>query len=145
MPDQFRPRPPPPPAIITIPASALERFQNWLSRHKILVGFIVVTTGVVAYRTYQNTARWRKTRRARRARSGGRMDVVVVAGSPALPLTRSLSLDLERKGFVVFIVSNSHDDDVMVQNLARPDIRPLGIDITDVCLLVDSSLGYAGD
>lgn len=60
------------------------------------------------------------------------MDVVVIAGSPALPLTRSLSLDLERKGFVVFIVSNSHEDEMMVQNLARPDIRPLSIDITDV-------------
>ncbi|KAK4129225.1 DUF1776-domain-containing protein [Parathielavia appendiculata] len=131
VPEQFRPRPPPPPAIITVPTSALERVQNWLSRHKILVSFIVVTTGVVAYRTYRSTARWRKTRRARRARSGGRMDVVVIAGSPALPLTRSLSLDLERKGFIVFIVSNSHEDEVMVQNLARPDIRPLSIDITD--------------
>jgi hypothetical protein len=61
------------------------------------------------------------------------MDVVVIAGSPALPLTRSLSLDLERKGFVVFIVANSHEDEIMVQNLSRPDIRPLSIDITDVC------------
>ena len=118
--------------IITIPTSSLERVQNWFARNKILVGFIVVTTGVVAYRTYRSTANWRKPRRARRARSGGRMDVVVVAGSPALPLTRSLALDLERKGFIVFVVSTSHDDDVMVQNLARPDIRPLGIDITDV-------------
>ncbi|KAK4042215.1 hypothetical protein C8A01DRAFT_33710 [Parachaetomium inaequale] len=131
VPEQFRPRPPPPPTIITVPTSALEGIQNWISRHKILVGFIVVTTGVVAYRTYRSTARWRKTRRARRSRSGGRMDVVVIAGSPALPLTRSLSLDLERKGFVVFVVSNSHEDEMMVQNLARPDIRPLSIDITD--------------
>lgn len=60
------------------------------------------------------------------------MDVVVIAGSPALPLTRSLSLDLERRGFIVFVVCNSHEDEMMVQNLARPDIRPLGIDITDV-------------
>ena len=98
----------------------------------MLVGFVVVTTGFVAYRTYKSTARWSKTRRARRSRSGGRMDVVVIAGSPALPLTRSLSLDLERKGFVVFVVANSHEDENMVQHLARPDIRPLSIDITDV-------------
>ncbi|KAH6634150.1 hypothetical protein B0J18DRAFT_452964 [Chaetomium sp. MPI-SDFR-AT-0129] len=132
VPEQFRPRlPPPPPAIIAVPTSALERAQNWLSRNRLLVGFVVVTTGYVAYRTYQSTARWRKTRRARRARTGGRMDVVVIAGSPALPLTRSLSLDLERRGFIVFVVCNSHEDEIMVQNLARPDIRPLGIDITD--------------
>lgn len=60
------------------------------------------------------------------------MEVVVIAGSPALPLTRSLSLDLERKGFIVFVVSNSHEEEIMVQNLSRPDIRPLSIDITNV-------------
>lgn len=60
------------------------------------------------------------------------MDVVVIAGSPALPLTRSLSLDLERKGFVIYITCNSHEDEVMVKKLARPDIQPLTIDITNV-------------
>jgi NAD(P)-dependent dehydrogenase (short-subunit alcohol dehydrogenase family) len=60
------------------------------------------------------------------------MEVVVIAGSPALPLTRSLSLDMERKGFIVFIVAGSHEDESMIQNLSRPDIRPLSIDITDV-------------
>ncbi|KAJ4296946.1 hypothetical protein N0V88_003862 [Collariella sp. IMI 366227] len=131
VPEQFRPHPPPPPSIVTIPTSALERAQNWISRHKFLVGFIVVVTGTVAYKSYRSSARWRKSRRAKRARSGGRVEVVVIAGSPALPLTRSLSLDLERKGFIVFIVSNSHEDEQMVQNLSRPDIRPLSIDITD--------------
>ncbi|KXX77444.1 D-beta-hydroxybutyrate dehydrogenase, mitochondrial [Madurella mycetomatis] len=131
LPEQLRPRPPPPTPIIAVPTSALEKAQNWISRHKILVGFIVLTTGAVAYRSYRNSALWRKSRRAKRARSGGRMEVVVIAGSPALPLTRSLSLDLERKSFIVFVVSNSHEDEIMVQNLSRPDIRPLSIDITD--------------
>lgn len=132
IPEQFRPQAPPPPPIIAVPASALEKVQNWIARHKILVGFVVLASGAIAYRTYRSSALWRKKRRARRARSGGRVEVVVIAGSPALPLTRSLSLDLERKGFIVFIVSNSHEDEMMVQNLARPDIRPLSIDITDV-------------
>ena len=60
------------------------------------------------------------------------MDVVVIAGSPALPLTRSLSLDMERKGFIVYIVCNSHEDEVLVQRLSRPDIQPLTIDTTNV-------------
>lgn len=132
VPEQFRPQPPPPTPILALPASALEKVQDWISRHKILVGFVVLASGTVAYRTYRSSALWRKKRKARRARSGGRVEVVVIAGSPALPLTRSLSLDLERKGFIVFIVSNSHDDEQMVQSLARPDIRPLSIDITDV-------------
>jgi NAD(P)-dependent dehydrogenase (short-subunit alcohol dehydrogenase family) len=134
IPESIRPRPPPPepPKLITLPSSAYEKVQDWVSRHKILTGIIVLTTGVVVYRTYKSGRYSRKTRRAKRARSGGRLEVVVLAGSPTLPLTRSLSLDLERKGFVVFIVCNTIEDEMMVQNLARPDVRPLTIDITDV-------------
>jgi hypothetical protein len=133
IPESMRPTPPPPePTITYLPTSAYERVQDWVSRHKILTGVIVLATGTVMYRTYRSTRFSRKTRKAKRARSGGRLEVVVVAGSPSLPLTRSLTLDLERKGFVVFVVCNSIEDEMMVQNMARPDIRPLTIDITDV-------------
>jgi NAD(P)-dependent dehydrogenase (short-subunit alcohol dehydrogenase family) len=134
IPESIRPRPPPPepPKMLILPSSAYERVQDWVSRHKILTGVIVIATGTVIYRTYRSSRYCRKTRRAKRARSGGRLEVVVIAGSPTLPLTRSLSLDLERKGFVIFVVCNTIEDEMMVQNLARPDIRPLTIDITDV-------------
>ncbi|KAB5584845.1 hypothetical protein GE09DRAFT_1209489 [Coniochaeta sp. 2T2.1] len=133
IPDSIRPRPPPPepPKLIALPTSAYEKVQDWVSRHKILTGVIVLTTSVVVYRTYKSSRYARKSRRAKRARNGGRVEVVVLAGSPTLPLTRSLSLDLERKGFVVFVVCNTIEDEMMVQNLARPDIKPLTIDITD--------------
>ncbi|KAK4191826.1 hypothetical protein QBC35DRAFT_486053 [Podospora australis] len=131
IPEQFRPQPPPPPPVLTVPLSALERVQSWISRHKILTGMLIVATGTVAYRTYRASESLRKTRRAKRARTGGRVEVVIIAGSPALPITRSLALDLERKGFIVFIVCNNHDDEDFVKGLARPDIRPFGIDITD--------------
>lgn len=116
-----------------MPASAYERLQGWLWRHKILTGVVVLATGTVAYRSYRRSRFCRKTRRAKRARTGGRLEVVVIAGSPALPLTKSLALDLERKGFIVYIVCNAMEDEVLVQALSRPDIRPLSIDITDVC------------
>lgn len=133
VPDMIRPKlPPPVPPILTVPTSTLERVQNWISRHKILTGIVILATGTVVYHIYRSNANSRKTRRARRAGNGGRMDVVVIAGSPALPLTRSLSLDLERKGFIVYIVCASHEDEIMVQKLARQDIQPLTIDITDV-------------
>lgn len=106
--------------------------QDWVSRHKILTGVIVLATGTVLYRTYRSSRLGKKTRRARRARSGGRLEVVVIAGSPALPLTKSLSLDMERKGFIVFIVCNTVEDEAMVHSLSRPDIRSLTIDTTDV-------------
>jgi hypothetical protein len=51
-----------------------------------------------------------------------------------LPLTKSLALDMERKGFIVYIVCSASEDQNMVQSLSRPDIRPLSIDTTDVSL-----------
>lgn len=135
IPDAVRPHSKPPPTtMLAGPSSLYETAQNWVSRHKIWTGVIVLTTGVIIYRGYRKSKYCRKTRRAKRARNGARLEVVVIAGSPNLPLTRSLSLDLERRGFIVYIACNTIDDEVLVQNLSRPDIKPLGIDITDVSL-----------
>ncbi|OTB04771.1 hypothetical protein M426DRAFT_320360 [Hypoxylon sp. CI-4A] len=132
VPDYVRPKPPArPPPVEIVPLSTYERMYDWVARNKILTGAIVVTIGYVTYRTVRATKLLRKTRRARRARNGGRLEVVVIAGSPTLPLTKSLSLDLERRGFIVYVVCSSIEDEVAVQSLSRPDIKPLGIDITD--------------
>lgn len=109
-----------------------ERVQDWISRHKILTGVVIITCGTVIFKGYQTSRSMRKTRRAKRARNGGRTEVVVIAGSPTLPLTKSLSLDMERRGFIVYIVCNATEDENMVNSLSRPDIRPLGLDTTNV-------------
>lgn len=57
-----------------------------------------------------------------------------MAGKPSEPMTRSIALDLERRGFVVYIVCNTIEEEVQVQNESRPDIKPLMIDIVDVSL-----------
>ncbi|KAI0021159.1 hypothetical protein F4780DRAFT_739328 [Xylariomycetidae sp. FL0641] len=132
LPDYARPkplhRPPPVPAV---PRSAYARVQDWVVRHKIVSGLAVCVIGYVTYRTVRHSKLLRKSRRAKRARNGSRLEVVVIAGSPSLPLTKSLSLDMERRGFIVYIVCNSIEDEVVVQNLSRPDIKPLSLDITD--------------
>ena len=97
-----------------------------------MTGLIIVGCGYVVYTGYRRSQYLRKTRRAKRARNGGRTEVVVVAGSPTLPLTKSLSLDMERRGFVVYVVCNAAEDESMVYAYARPDIRPLSIDTTNV-------------
>ena len=136
IPENMRPSCPPPPAVEVIQVSALERMQNWVARNKILSIVFVAGVAYVSYRTVRQGKLLRKTRRAKRARNGGRLEVIVIAGSPTLPLTKSLALDMERKGFIVYIVCNSIEDDALVQNMSRPDIKPLGIDITDVSFLV---------
>ncbi|KAK8133062.1 hypothetical protein PG999_001235 [Apiospora kogelbergensis] len=131
VPDYMRPKAPPPPPVEIVHMSTLERMQDWVVRHKILTGVMVVTVGYVTYTAVRKTKYMRKSRRAKRARNGGRLEVVVVAGSPSLPLTKSLSLDLERRGFIVYIVCSTMEDELMVQNLSRPDIKSLSIDITN--------------
>ncbi|KAI1329698.1 DUF1776-domain-containing protein [Xylariaceae sp. FL0255] len=132
IPEYARPRvPSPPPPVEIIHLSTWERLQDWVIRHKVLSGILVCTVGYVTYRTVRQSKLMRKSRRAKRARNGGRLEVVIIAGSPSLPLTKSLSLDLERRGFIVYIVCNTIDDELMVQNYSRPDIKGLSIDITD--------------
>ncbi|KAI1392970.1 DUF1776-domain-containing protein [Hypoxylon trugodes] len=132
VPDYVRPTiPARPPPVVIVPITTYERVHDWISRNKLLTGIIVVSVGYASYKTWRATKLLRKTRRAKRARNGGRLEVVVIAGSPTLPLTKSLSLDMERRGFIVYVVCNTIEDEVTVQSLSRPDIKPLGIDITD--------------
>ncbi|KAH7018524.1 uncharacterized protein B0I36DRAFT_336149 [Microdochium trichocladiopsis] len=134
LPDSVRSRlpssaPPPPPVVIY--NSTYDRVQDWFARHKLLTSVVVVAASYATYKAVKHTRSSRKTRRAKRAPNGGRLEVVVIAGSPTLPLTKSLSLQMERKGFIVYVVCTSIEDEVLVQNLGRPDIKPFGIDITD--------------
>lgn len=132
--DYIPARTPPSPSVAVVSLTSLEKVQDWVARNKLLTGIIIVASGTVAYHSYKRSRFCRKTRRAKRARNGGRVEVVVIAGSPNLPLTRSLSLDMERKGFIVYVVCNAAEDGAAVQSLSRPDIRPLMIDITDVSI-----------
>ncbi|KAF3342522.1 hypothetical protein VD0001_g1790 [Verticillium dahliae] len=132
IPDSVRPTPVSRSVPIEIIAvTRYEQVRDWISRNKLVTGAAVAVFGVVVYKTYRSSSLYRKTRRAKRARNGGRLEVVVIAGSPTLPLTRSLSLDMERRGFIVFVVCNAVEDESMVHNMSRPDIKPLTIDATD--------------
>lgn len=132
VPDYARPQSAPPPPVQIVPMSTWESMSNWVSRNKFLCTALVLTTGYVTYRGVRYSKLTRKSRRAKRAKNGGRLEVVVIAGSPSLPLTKSLALDLERRGFLVYVVCNTIEDEVAVQNMSRPDIRGFSIDITDV-------------
>jgi len=133
VPEFARPIPPPPPPAPEVieTLTRWEATKDWFARNKYLIAFLTVATGVVAYKAYTKSQSVSKIRRARRAENGGRIEVIIIAGSPTLPLTRSLSMDLERKGFIVYIVCSSIEEEMMVQNLSRPDVRPLSMDITN--------------
>lgn len=95
--------------------------------------FIVIAVGGVTYHVVKRSIP-RKKRRAKKASNGARLEVVVVAGSPSEPLVRSISLDLERRGFIVYVVCNTIEEEILVGNESRQDVKPLMIDIVDVSI-----------
>jgi len=90
-----------------------------------------------------------KRRKARRAGNGARKEIVgmliswvlagneteartVIAGSPHDPMVKSISLDLERRGYIVYIIVSSTEEENFIQSENRIDIRALWLDLTTV-------------
>jgi hypothetical protein len=47
-------------------------------------------------------------------------------------MMRSVALDLEVKGFIVYVVVSTHEDMLLVQKETRSDIKPLYLATDDV-------------
>ncbi len=107
------------------------RVNTWVMKNKLLTGTFIVGIGAGLYMVQRRKALYHKKRRARRAGNGARLEVVVIAGSITEPIVKSLALDLERRGFVVYIVCDSMQDELSVQNMGSADIRPLLVDVTE--------------
>lgn len=138
LPESARPTPPAPQrtplAAKLLPASYYEKAHSWIMDNKILTGSLILSIGATTYYVYRKRKAYGRKRRAKRASNGARLEVVVIASSPSEPITRSLSMDLERRGFIVYIICNSVEEEVMVQDESRPDIKPLLVDIVDVSI-----------
>ncbi|KAH8596703.1 hypothetical protein B0O99DRAFT_619720 [Bisporella sp. PMI_857] len=134
IPESARPRPPPRPRTFVesaTPTSTFMRLHGWVMNHKFLTTIIVVSIGGITYYVVKRKSSNRKKRRAKKASNGARQEVVVVAGSPSEPLVRSVSLDLERRGYIVYVVCHTVEDEIIVQSESRQDVKPLMIDIVD--------------
>ncbi|GAB7365514.1 hypothetical protein MBLNU230_g6587t1 [Neophaeotheca triangularis] len=115
------------------PPTTFQLVQNWISSHRALTAAILafVTTGSIGTFIYIRNNKPKK-RRARRSPSGARTDVVILAGSAAAsPVTSALSLDLERRGFIVYVVASTAEDEHYIRSQQRADVLPLRLDLTD--------------
>ncbi|KAL8945987.1 MAG: hypothetical protein Q9222_007553 [Ikaeria aurantiellina] len=127
----FKPPPPPPPPTLTAkPLGYFAASKDWVSRHRAVTAAIVCFFGTGAYLIWRQRRANRVKRRARRAKNGQRTEVVLLAGPPSAPLTRSLSLDLERRGFIVYIPAVTLGQERLIQAESKSDIRPLHLDVT---------------
>ena len=122
--------PPPPPPILPLGYVAIA--QRWVSEHRAVTAAAVAFVGTGIFVTWRRRRAERMKRRAKRAKNGSRTEVVILAGSPHSPLTRSLSMDLERRGFIVYIPVNSLIEEQYIHSQGRGDIRPMHLDVTSV-------------
>ena len=134
VPDSMKPPPPSPrfPTIIGRPQGYLALCKNWVSEHRAVSAAVVAFVGTGGFIVWRRRRADRAKRRARRAKNGARTEVVILAGSPHAPLTKSMSLDLERRGFIVYITVSSLAEEQVIQAVSRADIRALNVDITSV-------------
>ncbi|KFY07178.1 hypothetical protein V492_07374, partial [Pseudogymnoascus sp. VKM F-4246] len=134
IPESARPRPvsraPAPSAVTASPGGVYARVQEWVLKNKVFTTAIVAGFGASVYMVQRNKANYNKKRRAKRGTNGARLEVVVISGSMNEPLVRSLALDLERRGFIVFIVCDDVQEELRVQSEGRSDIRPLVINVS---------------
>lgn len=113
-----------------IPApTTYELIERWISRHKAITAAAVafLVTGSIGAVVYSQGRNSRRKRRAQRSTNGARTDVVVVAGAVANPLTSALYLDLERRGFVVYVIANTPEEEQYVRSQSRADLHFLSV------------------
>lgn len=135
LPVSIKPKPPPVPRrvpAVAIPLGYFEATRTWVSEHRAWTAAVVAFVGTGAFVVWRRRRNDRVKRRAGRAKNGSRTEIVVLAGSPHSPLTRSLSLDLERRGFIVYIPVSTLSEEQIIQSESRADIRPLNMDITSL-------------
>ena len=115
------------------PPTTYQVVTRWMDRHRALTAAAVAfaVTGSVGAGMYVRSLKVHKKRRARKSANGARTEVVVLAGAVSSPLASALALDLERRGFVVYVVASSPEEEHFVRSLSRADLLPLPLTLTD--------------
>ena len=106
---------------------------NWANENRALVAAVVAFIGTGTYLVLRRQRLDRRKRRAKRATNGAKTELVILAGSPYSITTKSIAVDLERRGFLVYIPVGSLEEEQAVAEVGTPDVRSLNFDITSVC------------
>ena len=102
-----------------------------MSRNRTTVIAVAVFAGTTAYLVHRKKKAHSRKRRAKKLPNGAKKEIVILA-CPTFhdPLTRSLAVDLERRGYVVYVTVSSSEEDSLIQQEAKADLRPLWMDLT---------------
>lgn len=128
-PHHFFHRAPPP------PKGWYEQSVDFVSKNRTTIAIVVAFAGTTAYLVHRRKKEHARKRRAKKLPNGAKKEIVVLACSTFHdPLTRSLALDLERRGYVVYVTVSSTEEDSLIQQEAKTDLRPLWIDLTSTVI-----------
>jgi NAD(P)-dependent dehydrogenase (short-subunit alcohol dehydrogenase family) len=113
------------------PQGLYEKTTAWISRNRTTLVAVLVFSGTTAYLVHRKKKAHSRKRRAKKLPNGTKKEIVILA-CPTFhdPLTRSLAVDLERRGYVVYVTVSSTEEDSLVQQEAKADLRPLWMDLT---------------
>jgi len=136
LPEGFQPpRPPPPPPRTFAPATYWNHVNRWISRNTALSAGIFAFVGTGAVLVFIQRSTHVKKRRARKSNNGARTEAVVLAGSPTSPLTTAIAMDLERRGFIVYVITSTKEDEEHLRKQSRADVLPFDLDLIHVSAL----------
>jgi NAD(P)-dependent dehydrogenase (short-subunit alcohol dehydrogenase family) len=109
----------------------MEKTTAFISRNRTAIAVVLAFAGTTFVLVRKSKKEHNRKRRAKKLRGGGKKEVVVLACSSFHdPLTKSLALDLERRGYIVYITVSTTEEDSLIQSEAKADVRPLWIDLT---------------
>lgn len=111
------------------PGSFMDRLASRVRSRKYEVLLVAATAIAIAavYRG-QNAQPFVTRRRAPKLPNGARREMILVVGSPTEPLTRLLALDLEKRGFIVYLtLLDEKDRRYVAVNGASDDVNYLDL------------------
>jgi hypothetical protein len=112
-----------------------ERSQDWMSRNRALTAAIIafISTGAIGGLLFvSGNFNRKRLRRAKKSKSGARKEAVVVAGNPTTPMIRSVLGDLDKRGFVVYVIVTNIEEKNAVEREGKADVIPLSLELSDV-------------
>ncbi|KAI9044152.1 DUF1776 domain-containing protein [Aspergillus affinis] len=127
LPSSVRPIQPPRPRA---PQSFSDRAYDWVLRHRAWSAALLAFIGTTSVLYLGSKKFGGKRRKARRAGNGARKEILVVVGSPLEPMTKAISVDLERRGYIVYVTVSSAEEEHIIQSQNSGDIRALWLDLT---------------
>ncbi|KAI9894678.1 MAG: hypothetical protein M1814_002034 [Vezdaea aestivalis] len=131
IPNAARPRALYPKHSTPVHSSTIEQVGSWICTHKKTTAIAIIGVSLSGYIFYRNGRSSSKKRRAIRAQNGARQEVVVISGALNEAATRTICLDLEKRGFIIYMIARTAEEEQLVESESRPDIKALRLDLPD--------------